>query len=191
MDFWSVVSNRHSVRDFRPDPVPREQLERLLHAAALAPSAMNAQPWRYHVAQGEARQRVGELVAQATVHLEEYMEQLGPENYQWAVEWYSSLGGAPVVVGVSMPHGESEMDLTNKLLSVGASLENFMLAATAETLATCNITFAWWVRDQLAEGFEIGEGREIVAIVALGYPGAVPPMAPEHREDIADWLDGS
>jgi len=188
MDFWTVVEGRHSVRAFRSDPVPRELIERLLHAASAAPSAMNEQPWRFHVAVGDARMEVGKVVAQATVHLEEYMEQLGREHYDEAVSWYSSLGNAPAIIGVSMLDAISDLDLTNKLLSVGASIENLMLAATAEGLASCNITFAWWVRDELAQAFEIGGGRSIVAILAVGYAADVPPLAPVHREDVAEWL---
>jgi nitroreductase len=189
MEFWDVITERHSTRDYLPDPVPREKLQRVLHAAALAPSAMNEQPYRFHVAEGEARQRAGAVVAQATVHLEEFMKQLGPEHYATAVEWYSSLGQAPIVIGVSMPQAESDLDSINKLLSVGAALENLMLAATAEGLATCNITFAWWVRDQLAEAFEVEPGHEMVAILALGMPSETPPLAPPHSDDVADWLD--
>jgi nitroreductase len=192
MEFWQVIDSRHSIRDFRPDPVPRELIERMLHAAAAAPSAMNAQPWEYHVAVGHAREQVGQIVAEATIHLEEYVEHLGPrgsEGYQRAVDWYESLGNAPVVLGVAMLEPDSDADAVNKLLSVGASVENLMLAATAEGLGACNITFTSWVKDELAEFFNVGEGRSIVALIALGYPSDTPPLAPEHREDIADWFE--
>lgn len=39
MDFEKVVASRRMVRRYRPDPVPREQLERILHLARRAPSA--------------------------------------------------------------------------------------------------------------------------------------------------------
>lgn len=189
MEFWEVIETRHSYRDFRPDPVPRESVGRILRAAALAPSPMNSQPWRYHVATGAARSEVGKVVAQTTVHLAEYMEMLGPERYEDAMHWYSSLGDAPLVIGVSMQKPSSEFDNMNKLLSVGASTENLMLAATAEGLATCNITFAWWVKDELAATFAVDDDRQIVSLVAIGYPGSTPPASPPHNEDVAEWLE--
>lgn len=189
MDFWNVIESRSSVRDFRSDPVPREVLERVVRAAGLAPSSFNSQPWRYHVTSGEARQRVGEILAQGTVHLTEYMDVLGPQHYEDAVAWYSSLGDAPVAIGVSMPDHSSGLELTNKLLSMGASMENLMLAAAAEGLATCTITFSWWVRDELSRFFGLEDQREIVSIIALGYASDVPPIAPPKNGDIADWLD--
>lgn len=189
MEFWQVVEARHSVRDFKDAPVPRDVLERIVHAASVAPSAMNEQPWRFHVTTGETRSQLGKVVSQATVHLSEYMEVLGPKRYEDAMKWYSSLGDAPVVIGVSMPTPESDFDNMNRLLSIGAAVENLMLAATAEGLGCCNITFSWWVRTELEELLGIGPGRSMVSIVALGYPSSVPPALPPKNEDVADWLD--
>lgn len=189
MEFWQVVEGRHSVRDFKPDPIPREVLARMVHAASIAPSAMNEQPWRFHVTTGETRSALGKLVSQATIHLSEYMEVLGPERYEDAVKWYSSLGDAPVVIAVSVATPESDFDNINRLVSVGAALENLMLAATAQGLGCCNITFSWWVKDELEKLLGIDAERTMVSIVAIGYPSDAPLAAPPKNEDIADWLD--
>ena len=42
----SALQRRKSVRGFKPDPIPREQLEALFSTAQLAPSWCNIQPWR-------------------------------------------------------------------------------------------------------------------------------------------------
>lgn len=189
MDFWDVLDARHSTRDFRPDPIPRKVLERMIHAAATAPSSMNSQPWRFHITTGARRAELGKIVAQATVHLEEYLDHLGPERYEQAVQWYSSLGDAPVVIGVSMQAPDSDIDQVNKLLSVGASIENLMLAATAQGLGTCSITFTSWVRDELGELFGLADDRAVVAIIAVGFQSEIPVVAPRHRADIMDWLE--
>lgn len=188
MEFWDVIEARHSCRSFASESVPREKIERLLHAAAAAPSSMNLQPWRFHVAQGEVRQEAGRLIAQATLHLSEYVDQASEWDYSEALEWYSSLGHAPVLIGVSALRADSELEVMNVQLSVGAAIENLLLAATAEGLAACNITFAWWVRDELAELLRVSEDRTMVAVIALGAPGEIPLSAPAHRQDVADWL---
>lgn len=189
MDLWEVIEKRHSYRDFKSEPVPRELIEKSIRAAIAAPSAANEQPWRFHVATGKARHEIGGLVAQATVHLAEYMEVLGPKRYEDAMHWYSSLGDAPVIVGVSMPKPDSDFDATNKLLSIGGAIENFQLAANAEGLGTCNITFALWVREELAKALKVGDERLVVSLIAVGYPTSTPPAAPPRNEDVADWLD--
>jgi nitroreductase len=47
--FYSAVESRRTVRDFLPDPVPQEVLDRGLDAARLAPSSSNLQPWEFVV----------------------------------------------------------------------------------------------------------------------------------------------
>lgn len=188
MDFYDVVNDRHSTREFADTPVPHEVVERLLAAAAMAPSAMNAQPWRYYIAAGDVRERVGEAVAQATTHLQEFVDVLPPDHLQDAVRWYSELGGAPVIVVVAMHTAEGELDEINKLLSIGGSIENFLLAATAEGLGACSITFTYFVRDDIARIVEVGPEETVVSIIALGYPGA-PQVSPPHETHIGTFLE--
>lgn len=49
----AAIAGRRSIRAFRPDPVAREDVERLLDIAARAPSGTNMQPWRGYVVTGE------------------------------------------------------------------------------------------------------------------------------------------
>ena len=60
-----AVGQRRSVRAFKPDPVPRETVERILMLAARAPSGTNMQPWRAHVLTGAAKDRVSASVLKA------------------------------------------------------------------------------------------------------------------------------
>ncbi len=52
MEIIEAIRARRSIRSFKPDPVPREILEELLDACRWAPSARNAQPWRFAVLGG-------------------------------------------------------------------------------------------------------------------------------------------
>lgn len=52
MDVYKAVTSRRSVRGFTDEPVPREVLERVLTAAAWAPSGSNIQPWHIYVVTG-------------------------------------------------------------------------------------------------------------------------------------------
>ena len=57
MDLTQLLSERRSVRKYLPTPVAREQIEQLIQAAVLAPSAMNSQPWAFGVVQDAAALR--------------------------------------------------------------------------------------------------------------------------------------
>jgi nitroreductase len=61
----AAIVSRRSVRAFRPDPVDRALVERLLTVAARAPSGTNMQPWRVYVTTGEARERLCEAIVAA------------------------------------------------------------------------------------------------------------------------------
>lgn len=58
MDFTTLAATRRSVRGYKPDPVPRELIEEILHVAKGAPSSMNSQPWHVHVLTGEPLEEV-------------------------------------------------------------------------------------------------------------------------------------
>ncbi|HET6740371.1 MAG TPA: nitroreductase [Kribbella sp.] len=53
MDVHEAVMSRRAVRRFTGEPVPREVLERVLSAAAWAPSGSNLQPWHPYVVTGD------------------------------------------------------------------------------------------------------------------------------------------
>ena len=52
--FFEEISRRHTVRDYRPDPIPLEVIENCIAAAGRAPSGANHQPWHFAVV-GDAK----------------------------------------------------------------------------------------------------------------------------------------
>ena len=50
----SAISNRRSIRKYKPQQISEEALQTLLKAAVEAPSANNAQPWHFTVVQDAA-----------------------------------------------------------------------------------------------------------------------------------------
>lgn len=48
MDFYTLISERESIRSYDPDKkVPDEVIKRILNAGRIAPSAANRQPWAF------------------------------------------------------------------------------------------------------------------------------------------------
>ncbi|MEV5177556.1 nitroreductase [Streptomyces flaveolus] len=64
MDVYEAVASRRAVRGFTDRPVPKEVFQRVLSAAARAPSGSNLQPWNIYVLTGnplaELKKRAGE-----------------------------------------------------------------------------------------------------------------------------------
>ena len=55
--FRTLMERRRTVRDFAPDPVPREVIEEAVRTAASAPSGANKQPWHFVVVGDPERKR--------------------------------------------------------------------------------------------------------------------------------------
>lgn len=189
MELRDALESRHSIRSFAPDPVPRKLLEEVLSAAALAPSPFNEQPWRFYVATGESRKRIGEIMAQNTGYFEEYMAVLGIEPSAWHLQWYTELGNAPAIVVCTAPKVEDELDGLHKQITMGAAVMNILLAATEAGLGTCNLTYGYWVRDLLSEALGIPDDRVIITMIAMGYASEEAPLAPPRNFDITEFLD--
>jgi nitroreductase len=58
LDVIKAIFERYSARDFKPDPVPRETLEKILEAALRSPSSGNSQPWQVFVAGGAVAEKI-------------------------------------------------------------------------------------------------------------------------------------
>jgi nitroreductase len=67
LDVYEAVASRRAVRGFTDDPVPAAVLQRVLSAAARAPSSGNMQPWQIYVLTGaplaELKKRTAERAA--------------------------------------------------------------------------------------------------------------------------------
>src|SRR5206468_12450939 len=58
----SLLRERYSVRAFKPDPVPRRTIDRVLDAAQRTASWCNSQPWQVVIASGAAREQFRQAI---------------------------------------------------------------------------------------------------------------------------------
>ena len=174
MELKDAITRRRSIRVFDGRPVDPEIIDRLIDASTYAPSRFNIQPWHFHIAIGDARRRVGEVMALTTAYLDEYIDVLGPDGMEHAARFYADLGGAPVIIGISAKHMEDPTEWLDDTISVGAALQNFLLAVVDEGLSACSLTAPHWIRDKLVDVFEIPDGSDIMALIVLGYADESP-----------------
>lgn len=187
MELIEAVRGRRSIRMFDGRAVAPEVLADVLESATYAPSRMNTQPWHFHVATGEARTRVADVIALTTTYLEEYIDVLGAEAVKHAASFYADLGKAPVIIGVASPVVEDPSELRDYLISVGAAIQNVMLTAHDRGIAGCAISSPDWIRDRLSQVFVVQEGWEIVSLVVLGFAAEEPHERSRHA-DVVTYL---
>ena len=60
--FLELVQKRRSIRQFKPDPIPDEYIDKIIEAAHWAPSGFNSQPWEFVVVKKkELRDRIVQI----------------------------------------------------------------------------------------------------------------------------------
>jgi nitroreductase len=166
-----LVRARHSVRSYAPVSVEREKLERCLEAARLAPSASNAQPWRFVVVDDPA---VRERVARET---------FGP-----LVSFNHFTLRAPVLVVCVAEERKAKARIGGFLMrrrysgmDMGIAAEHFCLQAVEEGLGTCML--GWFDEKGVRRALGIPASKRIGVIIVVGYP-AEESVRPRSRRPI-------
>ena len=91
----AAITSRMSVRAFKPQPVPRDVLMRLLEVASRAPSGTNTQPWKVYVLQGAAREALVAKVCAAHDAIRDNPALAA--DYQEAYDYYPKQWVSPYI----------------------------------------------------------------------------------------------
>lgn len=190
------ISERRSVRKFKPDGIPKSAAEEIILAGSLAPSAKNRQPWKFTVTEGKAKAELC-VAMEAGLEREKTAPLLPQSASGMADAWHtlSVMRQAPLLIFITDIFGtdiaaplsadEREFEICNTL-SIGAAIQNMTLAAQnlgIGSLWVCNTCFA---QRELSELL----GGELRAVLALGYPAESPPARPRRDiRDIAEWRE--
>lgn len=188
MDLEQAIRQRRSIRRFQDRPVDRAVLEGLIRDAAWAPSAMNTQPWMFHVVSGDAKERLCAIMSRAFDKLQPRLEELFKKKMVGMIRGYfTHFGNAPHLVAVTCERLEVPEYQEGAVQSVAAAIQNFSLLAHAAGLGTCWMTGPLWVAREV-ELFLGVPDRSLSAVITVGWPDQDPPIPPR-RGDILAWID--
>lgn len=170
-EFLELAAKRRSVRAYADRPVEREKILRCLEAVRLAPSACNAQPWRFIVVnEPELKDRVATCTVGGVVPMNAFARQT-PVLVVVVMERanFTSRFGS-VVKGKSFP-----------LIDIGIAAEHFCLQATEEGLGTCII--GWFDERGIRRLLGVPRRSRPILVLTLGYP-ADAPNRPKKRKPL-------
>jgi nitroreductase len=178
MDFGEVIRKRRSIRKFKDDPVSDETLNKVLEAGRWAPSAGNTQPWHFIVVTDpDVKRRIAKVCTDSS---KKTWSRFTPERAKYLAQrggsWdKSSMGEIPALIVVCNEVLE-RMREEFVLGSAWASIENMLLAATAEGLGSCIYTYYDLEEEQkLKEILQVPNKYRIVAMIQLGFSSIEPP----------------
>lgn len=189
MNTLEAIANRRSIRRYQSRPVPRELVERVLAATVQAPSAKNAQPWRFVVLEGQKRDRLAEIMRRQATALKAMGIDTG--SLEWSAGVIAQASVTIVVLNAPIPPEvpvEAHDGYNHVMVqSTGGAIQTMLLAATELGLGSL------WICDILYVGREVLEwlGRPdhvLVAAVSLGYAGEAPGPRPRRPwEEVTEW----
>jgi nitroreductase len=185
MNILDAIAQRRSIKKFTDRQVSREEIEKLLAAAALAPNHRMTQPWRFHVLGAEARRAYGAALGERKARKMEDADAGRMVRDKVAAE-HAALPG---MIAVAMTEAENPEIRTEDYAAVMMAVQNIGLAAVELGLGTHIKTGA--VMDDPAARAAAGvpEGERIVAVISVGVPAEIP--APKARAEAAahtTWL---
>lgn len=179
LDFYDVVYGRRSVRIFEEKQVEARTLKKILETTLAAPSAHNAQPARFFVIpRGKMRDTMLQQMAEA--HLRDLLNDKMEERKAREVVERSKmiLQNAPilVLVGLTMKDMWAYPDDKRKsheyimaVQSTAASVQNLLLAAFCEGVASCWLCAPLFARNVVVEALGIDRNIDPQAFIILGY----------------------
>jgi nitroreductase len=175
---YEVIMTRRSIRDYKEEPVCREQMAKIIEAGIYAPSAMNMQPWAVRVV--DNKEFIDGVTAIAVASNPQIAEQPGFRNF---------FRNAPTVAFIACPEESYSGEYDCGLLS-----QNMMLSAWSMGIGSCCLGSVIPVMNMeeakpYMERLQLPEGYKLLVGIAFGYPAQDAPAAPERDASKAFYVE--
>jgi len=166
METFDTIMQRRSIRKYKKDSIPEDDLKKILECGRQAPSAGNRQPWQFIIVRDpELKQKVASACS----------------GQMWMAD------ADVILAGVGIPN--QSRGSSGRLwypVDVAIAMQNMILAATDLGYGTC------WIgafdEEKVKELLDVSEKDAVVALTPIGVPDQKP--GPKHRkpaEEIFIW----
>ena len=177
MDVLEAMETCIAMRYLKPDPVPRETLERLVYAATRASNPGNSQGWEFVVIDdADIKARVGEAVrtgmAPAFRNKPEGLDDGAARMYRGAEHLALHFAEVPAwILGgarkIYPPHAPRDEFMYS---TIYPAAQNLVVAARSLGIGTAFTTFQWVAEPVLRELLHIPDEVHLCVLIAVGYP---------------------
>lgn len=163
MDAWDTITSRRQVRSFTSDPIPEEDLKRILEAGRRAPSSRNGQRWDFVVVSDK--------------------DQLARLSQVW--QGASFVADSTATIALVVPRSEGDEALIDRF-DLGQAAIQMMIAAAGFGIGSGQAACRDQALAQEVLGFS--DGSQCASLIALGYPVDRPlrPIQKPLRRDFDD-----
>lgn len=204
MELKEAIKKRASIRTFKDDPIPVEDLRELVQMGGQAPSVNNYQPWTFYaITNKSVLEKMADVVKEKVEQIPEN-DSKASGNIKSQVEWFSTFfEGAPAVLALAMDEYESVLEkgvqmshqdiniMRNypDIQSAGAAIQNILLSAVDMGYGACWMSAPMIAKEELEEILEI-KNSHLIAFVAVGLPSKdIKPKQKKPVEEIFRLID--
>lgn len=158
MDALEAIRKRRSVREYTGDPIPREDLVKIVDAGRLAATGSNKQPWDFIV-----------------VTEREMIEKL-----KVASKWMEKAGA--IIAVVLDPSSRWWLE------DGSAAVENMLIASTALGYGSCWLEGYTLPREEeFKELLGVPQEKRLLTLVPIGVPTEWPTREKKSLEEVIHW----
>jgi len=188
MKILEIIKSRRSVREYLPRQVSNKVLFRILEAARWAPSAHNAQPWRFVTIRDAAlKRKLAEAMANRW-DKDMRKDNVPPEEREKLVKTsIERFTRAPIIIVACLTMEDMDkypdkrrqkIEYVMAVQSFAAAIENMLLAAHAEGLSSCWFSAPLFCPDTVRKILNISNHVDPQALITIGYPIEKPNPPP-------------
>ena len=144
MEVYDAIKSRLTIREFKPDCVPKEIIKEILLAGLWSPSSRNRQPWHFIV--------------------------IDDKSILTTISRFSNYGrflrDAPFAIAITMDNSLAD----RPDLDAGRALQQMELLAWSKGLGTCFVSFHEKSDNEQAKSIlKIPSNLELITIMPFGY----------------------
>lgn len=174
----ATITERRSLRRYRPEPVPEAILRMVLDAGIRAPSAHNRQPWRFALVSRESRDKLAKAMGarlRADLEADHVPEVVIAQDVNRS---YERITLAPVLIVLclsmaDMDHYPDQRRQENERImaiqSTAMAGQNLLLAAHALGLGACWMCAPLFVPDIVRDTLELPPDWEPQGMITMGF----------------------
>lgn len=212
MNIIDGIYKRKSIRKYKNEQVPREDIVKCLEAAVEAPSPKHQQNWYFVVVEKkELINQMAQIVEESHKRIGEYAgNEKEKQKFMRFMSYYTLFKDAPVVVLVyAKPYvmieekllraGGVKEEVIERLKApqsaaqgIGAAVENFLLAATELGYGTCYMTGPTHAKGEIEALIDVVKPEyELMSMIAMGVPAEETTDKPKRLplEEVVTFIE--
>jgi len=197
-ELYRRLDRRRSVREFAPDPVPREAIELAIRAASTAPSGAHRQPWRFVAVDSPAIKGEIREAAEREEHEsyvggrmpEDWLEALAPLGTDWHKPFLEVAPWLVVVFAELYGVGPGGAKRKNYYVKESVGIACGLFVAAIHEMGLATLTHTPSPMRFLNEILGRPENEKPFILFPVGYPAEgceVPDLRRKSLEEVAVW----